>query len=223
MIILNSPDLIFLHVPKTGGSTIHQALQPLLRPGDIEITHDKKKNLMRVRRMFNAGGILSKHSTLEELRGVIGDEAMGRFRTMSFVRNPFARALSAYRYILSRAQDGKVNHEGEPWAIGEMDFETFLDSPMAGEGGKPAGLPQVQWIPDPAAIDFLGRTETLTEDVQRFGAELGDPVAQIVSPEAKNVSGPSDAWKSMSTRAQDIIRSKYRDDFETFGYSTTIS
>ena len=50
MIILKDPQIVFVHVPKTGGSTIHTALRPHLTPADFELTGNKKRNLEQMRR-----------------------------------------------------------------------------------------------------------------------------------------------------------------------------
>jgi hypothetical protein len=222
VLILKNSALIFFHIPKTGGTTIHSAVEPLLGPGDVAITMCKTRNRRRLRRVFGVSNLLTKHSTPAEVCAALGEQRYSEFRRIAFVRNPFARIYSAWRYIKKRTNSGFVMHQGVTYDMSKLSFEGFLRSPMAGPEGKPAAIPQTHWISGIDEVEFLGRTETLNADLARLGAEMGGPFEKLAHIEEKNVSGDRESWKTMSQDAQAVILEKYAKDFEAFDYPDKI-
>lgn len=145
---------IFVHVPKTGGMAVTQAL----------------------------GGKSSDLATHTPLRCV---EKGDRF-AFGFIRNPWARMVSLYRFMVQKAFRKTDNFDQQ--AIREMGFRRWLmhDDFLMQEDVLPTGEPWVMrthWRGDgdtalPAmqrrpqmwwlrGCDFVGRFENLTEDFRR--------------------------------------------------------
>ncbi len=77
---------VFVHIPRTAGTSVETALAPYAR-GEIGFTaHDNTV-------------LAHKHSTAAELRDLVGPEIWRRYFTFSIVRNPWARMFSDYCFF----------------------------------------------------------------------------------------------------------------------------
>ncbi|MFV1985834.1 MAG: sulfotransferase family 2 domain-containing protein [Gemmatimonadota bacterium] len=128
-------DYTFVHINKTGGSSIEQAL-----------------------------GMPFQHRTALELRELIGDAAWDRRFSFAFVRNPWDKAVSHYHYRVKTGQMGLGDTPVpfDEWVIrayGEHD-PAYYDQPrmfmpqyqwLSGPSGN-------------SMVDFVGRFERLHDD-----------------------------------------------------------
>ncbi len=139
---------VFVHIPKTGGSTVSTILR---RPNVLSLTkHDPLPTA-------------DKHASLFKLIEELGPEAEDYFK-FSFVRNPWDRLVSAYHYIIARRTNLELvaHHE---------NFDSFLSSFIDDPShylGIPYFRPQANFLLSPegeSPLDFLGRFETLEQDL----------------------------------------------------------
>jgi Sulfotransferase family len=88
---------VFVHVPKNAGTSVTRYLSPLSTYRDLEIgaTRLGEEMAPAFRERFG----LHKHSTLAEIRDVMGPEAMAGYRTIAVVRDPEDRVRSVYRFL----------------------------------------------------------------------------------------------------------------------------
>ena len=223
MLIFPKEKVIFLHVPKTGGTTVRSKLAELV-PDKISLIQDHKPTDRKVlESIFGKEFVIPKHATLGDLMHHIGSDEMGKYRTFAFVRNPFSRALSAYRFIKMKSSSGIITHKNIEYKISEMSFEDFLKSPIVGLEGKPAATPQTYWLPDLSYVDFVGRTENLSSDMSAIIEEMGLPIPEGTKFGRENVSGSVDEWRSMSSEARSLIRDIYHADFDSLGYDPELN
>ncbi|WP_205471058.1 sulfotransferase family protein [Nocardioides sp. SYSU D00038] len=164
MIISDSHQFLFVHVQKTGGTSIDRVLTPLL--GDV-------------RRIKEA----DRHAPLGRLLEL--EPALASYWTVGFVRNPWARMLSWWRMI-ERFRDGAaagnqahIRHlERNRFVSGVLaehaDFESFvLHAP---EKWRRLRVPQSRYLHSPTRrADLVGRQETLDQDMNAVLARLGLP------------------------------------------------
>ncbi|HEY5412170.1 MAG TPA: sulfotransferase family protein [Caulobacteraceae bacterium] len=142
----------------------------------------------------------------------------------AFVRNPYARALSAWLNKVRPAppsHNAAALHARHPGLRSGMDFDEFVQ--WLG-GAYPRGQIDKHWAIQSDFIcgnegpktDFVGRVETLEADMAALAEMTGDlgPVPR------KNVTqkseGPTE--EAISRRSRDVLHSIYREDFERFGY-----
>ena len=105
-IINNSQGFLFVHVPKAAGSSVVNALCEYTRYCDLEIGATAFGEAIQGPYVKRFG--LAKHSTAQQLKTLVGDEAWSRYFTFSFVRNPYHRMFSAFRFL--RSWEAPNNH-----------------------------------------------------------------------------------------------------------------
>jgi hypothetical protein len=181
---------VFIHIPKTGGMSISEALK---------VT--KYRNRRRIRKGAEYTGIVTfGHELLPWLqrRGLVPADVF----TFAFCRNPFDRAVSLWAF--NNGRNGL-----------DLSFREFcLD---LGKWGWRIRYPQAKWL-DGLELGFLGRFETLQADFERLcsllGAEQSKPLPRLNQSE----HAPYQAYYDDVTQA--IVRAHYARDFESFGYAS---
>lgn len=209
MIVSHAHEMLFVHVQKTGGTTVDGLLQ---------------RNLPDAERVADLPGS-SKHATLGT--ALERHPEFADYWVFGFVRNPWARMYSWYSMI-RRRQGLALRGEGEAvrrrvrnnrfWAgVLEAcpDFETFVMECPSRFGRL--RRPQVAYLRTPAkSADFIGRTETLATDLRQVFDHLGVPPPTDVPQEN---AGPRRDYRDHYTpemRAQ--VARLFEPDIRKFGY-----
>jgi hypothetical protein len=182
-------DFVFIHINKTGGSSIEHALK-----------------------------IPFEHLTALEKRREMGEEAWGRRFSFAFVRNPWDRAVSHYEYrVVSDRFDRPSGPDGfRAWvreALGDLEKRVDRGSPR-----QRWVRPQARWITDEEGaviVDFVGRFERLHEDFAEVCRRLNRKAAL---PHVKATRrGHYRDYYDDETRL--LVARWYEEDIERFGYT----
>jgi chondroitin 4-sulfotransferase 11 len=203
---------IFVHIPRTGGTSIETALGVF---GDWRsentqtmfglisspsLTHDIKSTAFL------------QHLTGAQLRHLLPQQFEPYFR-FSIVRNPWERMVSIYgnmdTHMAESAKDAGRSFTG-------TSFDEFIERT---EGFQHVHLtPQHDFIFDSAGkclVDFIGRFETLQSDFTTICAKLG--IERALSH--KNNSAHDDYRKYYSEASRKIIERRYGEDIERLHYT----
>ncbi len=106
MIISPARNFIFVHIPKTGGTSLALALEARAHKDDILIG-DTPKAKKRKGRLKGAEtrGRLWKHSTLADIEGLVTPTFIRGAFTVTLVRNPWDRVVSLYHWLRDQTFD----------------------------------------------------------------------------------------------------------------------
>lgn len=170
MIISEGRAYIFVHIPKTGGTSMALALEARAMAGDI-LVGDTPKALRRRRRLkrLQPRGRLWKHSTLADIEGVLTPAQIAAMFTFTIVRNPWDRAVSYYHWL--RAQS--FRHPAVTLAQ-QADFATFLRDPQIVLSLH--GAPARHYMTDATGVERASaylRLEHIEEDMPLLSGHLG--------------------------------------------------
>lgn len=208
MRVSDSHQVLFVHIPKNGGSTVDTIF-------DREIS-DGRRIPGRQR-----------HASYRLL--VLQEPHLRDYWSCGFVRNPWSRMVSWWAMggeVFERAERGKpraVAHLADHpkrWApFGEYrhDFRRFVL-----EGTREVARfrkPQIAWLTKPGGglVDFIGRIENFDADVNVVRDHLGlDPVEELPRRNRSSHAHYSEYYDD-ETRAR--VAEVFAPDIEAFGYT----
>lgn len=106
MILSPGRKFVFIHIPKTGGTSLALALEARAMKDDMMLG-DTPKALKRRRKLAGrrTHGRLWKHSTLADIEGLLPDRELDQMFAFTLVRNPWDRAVSYYHWLKAQQFD----------------------------------------------------------------------------------------------------------------------
>jgi sulfotransferase famil protein len=208
MRVSDASRVLFVHVPKTGGSTIDLIF-------DEEVSDARRVSERK------------RHATYARL--VKQEPGLREYWSCGFVRNPWARMVSWWSMggeVFTRAEQGReraVEHlraNPEHWApFGEYrhDFRRFVLEGTVDV--KRFGTPQLSWLATRRGrrVDFIGKVENFVHDVNVVRDRLGLPPAEDHPRKNKSTHGHYSEYYDDETRTR--VAEVFADDIEAFGYT----
>lgn len=182
---------IFVHITKTAGTSIAKSL-------------------------FN---YLPYHYTAIDYRVIYGRRNFNAYFKFAFVRNPWDRVYSAYRYLKS----GGWNEEDKKWFELNIskysDFDDFVKNWLTTNNIKKHlhFMPQHHFIcdtNDQILVNFLAYFETINDDFEKITEQL-DIDAEISHHNANPASSYLNVYND---ETRNIVANIYSKDITIFGY-----
>ncbi len=204
--------LLFIHIPKNAGTSIEREV---FKDFDFSNKHSRTD----LYGWDDALQLNLQHATLQDLMdvGLITSEMLDEFSTFAVIRNPYTRAVSGYNWLL---RDLKINDSFENFLLQKGSFsESSLSK--TGREVKDHFLTQSQFLKNErgiASIQLL-RFENLQNDFESFCAKRKLPFTLNAYFKKSKKSKWSQA-KLLSKTNRALIKEKYKEDFENFGYQT---
>lgn len=161
------------------------------------------------------------HLPVSALQIMYPEAEFRSFFKFAFVRNPWDRLLSAYRFL----RQGGLMPEDREWAerlAPFPDVSAFVKGWLSPENAhrKEHFVPQFEFLSADRSsridVDFVGRFERLEEDFGLVCRRLG--LTAVLPHLNANPSGRDDYRAAFDTRATEIVGEVYSQDVALFGY-----
>lgn len=198
--------MLFVHVPKTGGSTIDAFF-------DQEIPDARTVDRC------------PRHAPLKRL--LKNEPGLADYWSFGFVRNPWARMVSWWSMVsavFDAADAGneqairKITNFPKAW-LPEGEFRHSFDAfVLEGTEKVPKlGRPQIVTLSAPdRRVDFVGRVENFTDDINIVREKLGLPQLEKIPRRNKSSHGHYHDYYTDETRKK--VAEVFREDIDAFGY-----
>jgi len=191
MPIIKEHNLLFIHIPKTGGSSIEKAFNVF---GNNEFWGTTEKCIDGI-------NMAPQHYTPEVLKDILGKE-YNSYLKFTFVRNPYARIISEYKYKNKIDFVYKKNlNEWIPKYLAKIDTDHKL--------------PQSVFVDE--TVDFVGHTESLEDDLNKFLSKICITIK--LSHDNKTIGNSLISSHLINKSNLQLINKVYEQDFQRFGYS----
>jgi hypothetical protein len=208
---------IFIHIPKTAGTSIEKAL------GHFSELHRGVQDHRTIRQIQPTAFsdfielIKNKDSfgVYMQMKKIYKDEKIKirkkfkEYYKFCFVRNPWSRVHSWYKNVMR-----DEFHKNRFGVADDCTFKEFVFSHL----DQFEINPQLFWIKDrngKIAIDFIGRFENLEEDFSTVANEL--KLKTSILPKLI-VGGKINYQDEYDNEMIEVIRNKYAEEIELFNY-----
>ncbi len=215
---------IFIHIPKTGGTSIEKKLGHFR---DLRYGVQDHRNIreIRPRTFFDKAGLLfsrnSHFSRIQFLRAplrsfrhserTLSKEQFDNYFKFAFVRNPWDRMHSWYCHVM-RVEE----HKRDMKLSDDCSFKEFiLDHQDVNYGF----LSQLHWIEDYGGsipLDFIGRFESLQKDFDHVAERIGLPNSNLPHLlKRKNLP----YIQAYDSELRDFVANHFEREIRLFGYT----
>ncbi|MCV3270541.1 sulfotransferase family protein [Roseobacter sinensis] len=213
MIISRGRRYIFVHIPKTGGTSLATALEARAMKDDLLIG-DTPKARRRRRRLtdLRPSGRLWKHATLADIDGVVSPDEIAQMFTFTLVRNPWDRLVSYYHWLRVQSFD----HPAVAVAK-SRGFAEFLAEPLIQTSLRQS--PARSYMQDATGAercDLYIRLEHFDADAQPLIEHLG---FALVLPHVNASTRPADYRTVYDAKSRDLVQDICAEDIVRFGYA----
>jgi hypothetical protein len=206
MVISHRHRCIFVHIPRTGGSSIENVIWPGERTeADLWMGFTS-----RYHNKYQTGGL--QHLRASQIRQEIGSQIFDSYFKFAIVRDPWDRLVSQYSYMRGRPD------LREFIGMSETDsFRTYLQ--LIQKRAHVQWAPQYDFLFDErgrALVDFTGRFERISQDADAIFSRVGLHGADL--PHV-NASARGEVREYYDDETAALVARIYARDIETFGYT----
>lgn len=213
MILSRGRGYLFIHIPKTGGTSMALALEARAMKNDIMAgdTPKARNRRMRVKDVATRGR-LWKHSTLADLDGLVTQEDLSRLFIFTMVRNPWDRLVSYHAWLGEQS----FEHPAVSRARGN-DFAAFVEHPETQAEFR--SHPASRYVRDAGGAERCAlyiRLEHLDEDKAPLERHLG---FDLSLPHTNASTRERDYRQIYTPRLREIVAEICAEDIHRFGYA----
>lgn len=210
MIISPGRRFIFVHIPKTGGTSMALALEARAHRDDILIGDTPKARKRRARaEALKAKGRVWKHSNLTDIDGAFDVDTIGAMFCFTLVRNPWDRVVSYYHWLQGQGFDHPAVQIAKQLEFGDfLHHRLTMSTLIAWPYGR-----YMRTVDGVERGAFL-RLEHLDQDIEPLVEHLG------FCPDMphENKSERGDYRRYYDNELRDLLGRLCAEDIARFGY-----
>ena len=189
----NKSNTIFIHIPKTAGISLVNGIY-----GDVS----------------NEG-----HRKVHFYKKIFGKK-FKKFFVFSFVRNPYDRLYSAYKFLQTGGMNIHDKNAYKQYLIGYKNFEDFIFNGLNNQIVNEIVHFKLQseFICNnygEIIVDFVGKYENIDKDLSQLSKLINK---DIFLPHLNKGKAKQKYDKIYTNEMKDIVYKMYRRDFEIFNY-----
>ena len=164
----------------------------------------------------DALGIRKFHYTTKEAIQLVGQRNWDRCYTFAFVRNPFTKVVSAYKYFTLKNRQSMAD---KPISFDDWVSKTYGDDKDPFYYYSERWFQsQSDWLKDKQgkiSLNKIGKLENITEDFAEISGKIGisAPIPHL------NKSGKADYRKFYTEASYEAVRKWHQEDLDNFGYN----
>lgn len=213
MIINHDLRFIFLHVPKTAGTSVTAWLSAYTGWNDIELgaTHYGEQ----IQPIYGQRFKLHKHSPASQVSRIVGQEIWANYYKFAIVRHPLDRLVSAFHFYQEWQHPG-VAPAKECKDLGEFLNSAYFDQDRRNCTRATGSQAQFLETPEAEPVNKICRFESLAGDMAEVAEQL-----QIDPPQLpySNRSSRGAYLDYFTPELRILAEGLYANDFLAFGYA----
>ncbi|MFQ5471137.1 MAG: sulfotransferase family 2 domain-containing protein [Gammaproteobacteria bacterium] len=215
MLLSHKHNFLFVHIAKTGGTSVRAALNKLRwrDPMYYPMFLCSKLSKMTGHRI---AAKFPRHSKIIAAKEMLPDEYFAQLFKFAIVRNPWDLQISSYHHI---------KRERPHLMQGINDFESFLKWKMDPERPYQYHVDtsielQSDYLVDlhgNIIVDFIGQYESLQQDFAEICHRIG--IDEIELPHKRKATDRANYQQYYSDETAQLVAEYFKRDIENFSYS----
>jgi hypothetical protein len=208
-------NFLFVHIAKTGGTSVRASLSPLR-------WHDPIYWLMfPAQRLSHLTGHRSvtkfpRHAKAIAAKEMLPREIFNRLFKFTFVRNPWDLQVSSYHHIRRERPDVMAHIKDFPefirWKLdSQRSYQYHVDTSIELQSDY------IKDLSGKIIVDFIGRTERLQTDFDAVCERIG--IASRSLAHKREAKDRADYRKYYDTASIDLVTKYFKADIDMFGYT----
>ena len=207
--------IIFVHIPRSGGTTIEKTLWRSEFNSDFSFDMDDEKHLLqgfinKYRNKYQSDGL--QHLTINNIEKIYPLESKQFFK-FSFTRNPFSRIASAYCEIMQYRKDLRdflVIYK-------DSSFKKFLQ--LIKKNHHTHWMPMNKFFPK-RSLNFIGKFESFENDLDNLGKLINIEFSKKNFSNSGNFSQEANYLTFYEDKENiELVSEIYQEDLNRFDYN----
>lgn len=216
MIISHDHRFIFVHVYKTAGTSIMEALEPYAHNPPSWVFWPGIRKLKLHETSSNARWqCFPKHISAPEVQSRVSDKIFRNYFKFSIVRNPWDWHVSIYHYILKWKEHPDHLHVKTLGSF-ERYVEWMVHQPLSLQGSFALQKDFLYNDFDKCLVDFVGKFENLQKDFNFICKKVGIPEVDLPKTNATSHAAYQTYYND---RTRLMIEKKFEKDIALWNYA----
>lgn len=215
MLLSHRYNFLFVHIAKTGGTSVRAALSRLRWRDPMYLPQFICSRLSHLTG-HRIGSKFPRHARVVAAKEMLPEEVFERLFKFAFVRNPWDLQVSSFHHIRRERPHLMAGIDDFPgfirWKLDpERPYQFHVDTSI-----------QLQWdylrdLDGRMLVDFVGRYEDLEADFAEVCRRLGKPGLRL--PHRRKATDRKDYRGYYDDATAEAVARHFHQDIEAFGYT----